>query len=157
MIGHLKNHSTLVLAVLALAMSLSACQRAEESPPPADGEAAPAVTELRSETLVDGDGEAVQPGQRAVVHYTGWLYDPARGDDKGAQFDSSHPRGTPFDFTLGAGQVIRGWDEGVAGMRVGEVRRLVIPPGMAYGQRGAGGVIPPNATLLFEVELLEIQ
>jgi FKBP-type peptidyl-prolyl cis-trans isomerase FkpA len=151
------HRTTALLAVLALTVSLSACQRADDTPPPEEDVATPAVTELQIETLAEGEGEAIQPGQRAVVHYTGWLYDPARDDNKGSQFDSSHPRGAPFDFTVGAGQVIRGWDEGVAGMRVGEVRQLLIPPDMAYGQRGAGGVIPANATLLFEVELLEIR
>jgi FKBP-type peptidyl-prolyl cis-trans isomerase len=92
-----------------------------------------------------------------VVHYTGWLYDAGATDKKGAKFDSSKDRNEPFEFPLGAGQVIRGWDEGVKGMKVGGKRVLTIPPDMGYGARGAGGVIPPNATLLFEVELLDVR
>lgn len=101
-----------------------------------------------------GSGDPIQPGQTAVVHYTGWLAD---GGKPGRQFDSSYSRNRPFDFRLGAGQVIQGWDEGVAGMRVGGKRRLTIPPQLGYGERGAGNVIPPNATLIFDVELLEIR
>ncbi|OQY66686.1 MAG: peptidylprolyl isomerase [Polyangiaceae bacterium UTPRO1] len=97
-----------------------------------------------------GTGASPQTGQTAVVHYTGWLVD-------GKKFDSSKDRGQPFSFALGRGQVIKGWDEGVATMKVGGVRKLVIPPDLAYGARGAGGVIPPNATLTFEVELLEVR
>jgi FKBP-type peptidyl-prolyl cis-trans isomerase len=97
---------------------------------------------------------AVAPG-KARVHYTGWLYDPSAKDGKGRQFDSSLDRGQPFSFDLGTGMVIRGWDLGVAGMRIGGQRRLVVPPTLAYGVRGAGnGIIPPNATLVFEVQLL---
>ncbi len=105
---------------------------------------------LKVEELVEGDGAVAAAGQQVVVHYTGWLTD-------GRKFDSSHDRAEPFDFALGRGHVIRGWDEGVAGMKVGGRRRLTIPPQLGYGARGAGGVIPPNATLVFEVELLEIR
>jgi FKBP-type peptidyl-prolyl cis-trans isomerase len=101
-----------------------------------------------------GDGAAATPGSKVSVHYTGWLYN---NGTKGAKFDSSVDRGQPFQFTLGAHQVIAGWDEGVAGMKVGGKRTLIIPPELGYGARGAGGVIPPNATLTFDVELLGVQ
>jgi FKBP-type peptidyl-prolyl cis-trans isomerase FkpA len=104
-----------------------------------------------------GTGREAQKGRRLSVHYTGWLYDPARPDMKGRMFDSSRERG-PFDFVVGAGQVIPGWDQGFDGMKIGGRRRLIIPPALAYGVDGAGGgIIPPNATLIFEMELLEVQ
>ncbi|MDE0064489.1 MAG: FKBP-type peptidyl-prolyl cis-trans isomerase [Gammaproteobacteria bacterium] len=104
-----------------------------------------------------GAGAEAAPGNTVSVHYTGWLYDPGSDGGRGSKFDSSVDRGQPFGFPLGAGRVIAGWDEGVAGMLVGEKRELIIPPDLAYGPRGAGGVIPPNATLLFEVELLAVE
>jgi FKBP-type peptidyl-prolyl cis-trans isomerase FkpA len=108
---------------------------------------------LQYEDSVEGSGEAAAAGQSVKVHYTGWLYEAG---ERGRKFDSSKDRGQPFRFDLGAGRVIRGWDEGVAGMKVGGTRVLVIPPDLGYGARGAGGVIPPNATLMFEVELLGV-
>ena len=105
---------------------------------------------LQFEDTVEGTGAVAQNGNLVSVHYTGWLYNDGVA---GAKFDSSKDRGEPFQFSLGGGQVIRGWDEGVAGMKIGGTRRLVIPPALGYGARGAGGVIPPNATLLFEVDL----
>jgi FKBP-type peptidyl-prolyl cis-trans isomerase len=108
------------------------------------------MSELIIEDLVVGNGATAQAGQSVVVHYTGWL-------TSGQKFDSSVDRNDPFDFRLGAGQVIPGWDQGVAGMQVGGKRKLTIPPSLAYGSRGAGGVIPPNATLVFEVELLAVR
>jgi FKBP-type peptidyl-prolyl cis-trans isomerase FkpA len=105
--------------------------------------------------VVVGNGDVAAAGQQVTVHYTGWLTD-AKGDMKGRKFDSSKDRNDPFVFPLGGGQVIKGWDEGVQGMKVGGTRKLTIPPGLGYGARGAGGVIPPNATLLFEVELLGV-
>ena len=104
---------------------------------------------LQIEELRIGHGDAASAGHFVTVHYTGWLSD-------GKKFDSSKDRGDPFEFPLGEGSVIAGWDEGVQGMKVGGIRKLTIPPNLAYGARGAGGVIPPNATLLFEVELLEV-
>ncbi len=100
-----------------------------------------------------GDGDVATAGQRVTVHYTGWLYNDGI---QGAKFDSSKDRRDPFVFSLGAGMVIRGWDEGVAGMKVGGARTLVIPPELGYGARGAGGAIPPNATLKFDVELIAL-
>lgn len=108
---------------------------------------------LQYEDTVVGSGAQAQPGQNIKVHYTGWLF----GDGvQGAKFDSSRDRNDPFVFSLGAGMVIRGWDEGVAGMKVGGQRTLIIPAALGYGARGAGGVIPPNATLKFDVELLGV-
>jgi peptidylprolyl isomerase len=101
-----------------------------------------------------GTGASPRTGQTCVMHYTGWLYENGK---KGAKFDSSVDRGEPFEFKIGMGQVIRGWDEGVATMKVGGKRTLIIPPELGYGARGAGGVIPPNATLLFDVELLAVK
>ena len=111
------------------------------------------ATGLQYEDTREGSGALASAGQLVSVHYTGWLYNDGV---LGAKFDSSKDRNDPFEFGLGAGQVIRGWDEGVQGMKVGGTRRLVIPPALGYGARGAGGVIPPNATLLFEVELLGV-
>jgi len=103
--------------------------------------------------MVVGAGAAAAAGQNVSVHYTGWLF---YGGERGKKFDSSKDRGEPFEFPLGAGHVIKGWDEGVQGMKVGGARKLTIPPNLGYGARGAGGVIPPNATLIFEVELLAV-
>jgi FKBP-type peptidyl-prolyl cis-trans isomerase FkpA len=115
------------------------------------------VTQLIKQDAVLGTGPEASPGQTVTVHYTGWLYEESRSDHKGTKFDSSHERNEPFSFNLGAGEVIPGWDQGVAGMKVGGQRTLTIPPDMGYGARGAGGVIPPNATLVFDVELLGVR
>lgn len=106
---------------------------------------------LQFEDSVVGTGVEAKPGRNVTVHYTGWLYE---NDEQGAKFDSSKDRGEPFIFPLGAGMVIKGWDEGVQGMKEGGQRTLIIPANLGYGARGAGGVIPPNATLKFDVELL---
>jgi FKBP-type peptidyl-prolyl cis-trans isomerase FkpA len=122
-------------------------------PPGASGAATPqevtTASGLKYQDVKEGTGDVATAGKTVAVHYTGWLTD-------GKKFDSSKDRGQPFEFPLGGGRVIRGWDEGVQGMKVGGVRRLTIPPELGYGARGAGGVIPPNATLVFEVELLKV-
>lgn len=112
--------------------------------------------ELQIEDIELGTGPEIKPGQHAEVHYTGWLFDMNAPDNRGDKFDSSRDRGETFSFPLGAGRVIAGWDEGVAGMKVGGRRILIIPPELGYGRYGAGGVIPPHATLVFDVELAGI-
>jgi len=104
-----------------------------------------------------GTGAEAMAGKNVTVHYTGWLHDPGKPDKHGKKFDSSRDRNDPFQFKLGAGMVIQGWDQGVAGMKVGGQRTLVIPSQLGYGARGAGGAIPPNATLVFDVELLDVK
>jgi FKBP-type peptidyl-prolyl cis-trans isomerase len=138
---------TMIIAALALA----ACG---ESQPSAD--AVSDVTSLQVTDVSVGAGTEATAGRLVTVHYTGWLYDRNAADRRGEKFDSSRDRNAPFPFTLGARQVITGWDEGVAGMRVGGQRTLVIPPALAYGSRGQGR-IPPNATLVFDVELLDVR
>jgi FKBP-type peptidyl-prolyl cis-trans isomerase len=115
------------------------------------------VTSLQITDASVGSGPEARQGQTVTVHYTGWLYDPKAPDKRGKKFDSSKDHGESFEFKLGAGMVIRGWDQGVAGMKVGGKRTLVIPSELGYGTRGAGGAIPPNSTLVFEVELLAVR
>ena len=115
------------------------------------------ITELEKQDSLVGNGSEAIAGGQVTVHYTGWLYDDGTADHKGRKFDSSRDRNDPFTFRLGAGEVIRGWDEGVAGMKGGGRRILTIPSELGYGRRGAGGVIPPNATLVFDVELLNVK
>lgn len=143
------TRSLLRITTLAVAMALPTA--------PAFSASAPAITQLVKTDTKAGTGAEAVPGKSVSVHYTGWLYAPSKPDHKGAKFDSSVDRGQPFAFPLGAGRVIRGWDEGVAGMKAGGKRTLTIPADMAYGARGAGNVIPPNATLIFDVELLGVQ
>ncbi len=114
------------------------------------------ITALQKHDVSTGTGTEAKAGLTVRVHYTGWLYQPDTPDRRGQRFDSS-TGSAPFEFRLGAGEVITGWDEGVAGMKVGGTRVLTIPPALGYGPRGAGGVIPPNATLVFEVELLDVK
>jgi len=147
-------------ALLLLAGALAQPLHAQEAPVPAPNNAA-AVPQrvvtpsgLHYEDLKIGDGEEARSGMRVSVHYTGWL--KSRDGSTGRKFDSSRDRGQPFRFPLGGGQVIQGWDEGVQGMRVGGVRRLIVPSALGYGMRGAGSSIPPNATLVFEIELISI-
>jgi FKBP-type peptidyl-prolyl cis-trans isomerase FkpA len=140
------------LALLAVGGNLAGCARSTPRTVTPENQ----VAEMATEELVAGAGPEATPGARVTVHYTGWLYDKSQPDAKGAEFDSSRKGGDPFTFTLGAGAVIKGWDQGVAGMRIGGQRRLVIPAALGYGAAGAGGVIPPNATLVFDVELLDV-
>jgi FKBP-type peptidyl-prolyl cis-trans isomerase len=162
------QYSWLVCAHLLLAGCGPGDQGAEESAP-VDERTTPAATRgpatsgpveiepgLTMRVLKEGSGGTARDGQTAVVHYTGWLYDAAAPDHRGQKFDSSVDRGQHFEFPLGAGAVIAGWDRGVAGMQVGEVRELTISPELAYGERGAGTLIPPGATLVFEVELADV-
>ncbi len=164
----LRRYSTPIAAVIGAVMLTALGCSAPQAEPPSETapsrpettqqEATPTETDESTETatklakkdLVVGKGAAAKTGDRVSVHYTGWLTD-------GTKFDSSLDRGQPFEFVLGQGQVIPGWDEGVVGMKVGGKRELIIPPDMAYGDHGAGGVIPPNATLKFNVELLAIK
>jgi FKBP-type peptidyl-prolyl cis-trans isomerase len=146
------------ILLIALFLSAAGCRNNSISDFP-EGEpmADTGITQLQKTDTKVGDGAEARPGRVVRVHYTGWLYDAGRPDKRGQKFDSSKDSNQPFDFTLGAKEVIPGWDEGVAGMKVGGSRILTIPPAMGYGARGAGGVIPPNATLVFEVELLEVK
>ncbi len=115
------------------------------------------ITSLQISDGKVGAGAEAMAGKNVTVHYTGWLHDPGKPDKHGKKFDSSRDRNDPFQFKLGAGMVIQGWDQGVAGMKVGGQRTLVIPSQLGYGARGAGGAIPPNATLVFDVELLDVK
>ena len=149
------------LATIALGVAMIPPANAQATAPPVSTQGASKLDampkELQKIDVKQGSGTEATSGKVVVVQYTGWLYDPAKPDNKGAKFDSSRDRNQPFDFPLGGGRVIKGWDQGVAGMKVGGQRTLVIPPDMGYGARGAGGVIPPNATLIFDVELLEVK
>ena len=147
---HRPSRAAAALACL-FAFAITGCGKA---PPPYTGGD---VGEFQRIDVVEGRGDPAKAGDEVSVHYTGWLYDEKAADRRGAKFDSSVDRGQPFVFMLGAGRVIRGWDEGVAGMRVGGKRELLIPADLGYGKKGAGGVIPPGASLVFEVELLDIR
>ncbi len=152
------KQKTLIAGALMLALSTVAAMAADTNKSPER----PAMTlpktvnELIKIDSVQGSGVEALPLNNVSVHYTGWLYDPSQPEGHGKKFDSSKDRGQPFDFFLGGGQVIRGWDEGVVGMKVGGKRTLIIPSHFGYGPQGAGGAIPPNATLLFDVELLGV-
>jgi FKBP-type peptidyl-prolyl cis-trans isomerase FkpA len=139
------------IAIVVLAGLIAACS-GKPAAVPATG-----VNSMQSAELKAGTGEGITAGRIAVVNYTGWLYDASATNNKGKQFDSSRSSGQAFRFPVGAGQVIKGWDQGVVGMKVGESRRLIIPPELAYGESGAGGVIPPGATLVFDIDLVAIE
>ena len=152
---------TCLVALLGAAACLGPSNPAYSQPsgsPPAPGSSKLDAKgkELQKIDVKVGSGAEAVKGKAVIVHYTGWLYDPSTSQ-KGAKFDSSRDRNVPFGFLLGEGRVIRGWEEGVQGMKVGGQRTLIIPPDMGYGERGAGGVIPPNATLIFDVELIEVK
>jgi len=149
--------SMLMASALIIAMLAMAGCKADSKTSAKETAMTQNVTELIKKDMVAGEGREAEAGFNVTVHYTGWLYDPSKADSKGAKFDSSLDRHEPFVFFLGGGQVIQGWDEGFAGMKVGGKRTLIIPPHMGYGVHGAGGVIPPNATLIFDVELLGIK
>ncbi len=151
------------LLAVACLLSLNACQAEsnQSTPNTSTAKEAKAMTaqikELQKIDTVVGEGREAEPGFNVTVHYTGWLYDPTAENGKGKKFDSSLDRNQPFVFFLGGGQVIQGWDEGFAGMKIGGKRTLIIPSEMGYGARGAGGAIPPNADLIFDVELLGVK
>ncbi|HQZ46044.1 MAG TPA: FKBP-type peptidyl-prolyl cis-trans isomerase [Usitatibacteraceae bacterium] len=147
------NKIAAVSAVAITLASVTACAQTGMAP---DAAAPAVVKELVKKDTKEGKGKAVEKGKAVLVAYTGWLYDPKAPGQKGEKFDSSEGRATPFGFVVGAGRVIKGWDEGIPGMMEGGKRTLVIPPAMGYGAKGAGDKIPPNATLLFEVELIKI-
>ena len=154
-----KKYSLIVALLLTAALGATMFAQARNDKPAAAQNAA-SSTKQGPFKMIDqkiGTGATAESGKVVVVHYTGWLYDESAADNKGKKFDSSRDRGDPFSFPLGAGHVIQGWDKGVAGMKVGGQRTLIIPPELGYGERGAGGVIPPNATLVFDVELLEVK
>jgi len=142
---------SLALLLAVGIFSTTACSK-QDAPKTETGN----MTQLIKTDVKLGKGDLAVPGKNVTVQYTGWLYDADAPDHHGKKFDSSRDRNEPFEFSLGAGQVILGWDQGVAGMQVGGERTLIIPPNLGYGSRGAGGVIPPNATLVFDVELLGV-
>ena len=149
----MKRITFLPLALLLSVSLFSTSACTQQALPPMETSS---MTDLIKKDMTQGEGAEAKAGQHVTVHYTGWLYDAAAPQNKGKKFDSSRDRREPFDFPLGAGHVIKGWDVGVQGMKVGGQRTLIIPANMGYGARGAGGVIPPNATLVFDVELLGV-
>ena len=152
----MRSRSVLLAALLIapLAAPLTAEEKAAEKAEKKESKMVKTESGLQYEDTKPGTGASPEKGQTCVMHYTGWLW---VNGAKGQKFDSSLDRGRPFEFPLGMGRVIKGWDEGVATMKVGGKRTLLIPPELGYGSRGAGGVIPPNATLIFEVELLGVK
>ena len=150
----LRASALLALSVALAGATLLAAGATTPAAAQTPGSTMTTASGLKIQDTKVGTGATPQPGQTCVMHYTGWLY---VNGAKGQKFDSSLDRGQPFEFPIGRGRVIKGWDEGVASMKVGGKRTLIIPPELGYGARGAGGVIPPNATLMFEVELLAVK
>jgi FKBP-type peptidyl-prolyl cis-trans isomerase len=147
-----------LLTVVAVTASIACGEDTPTAPSATPETGLSNITTLQITDVKVGDGAEATSGRSVTVHYTGWLYSQSAAGNRGSKFDSSRDRNQPFPFTLGVGQVIRGWDQGVAGMKVGGQRTLVIPPGLAYGSQGSsGGQIPPNATLVFDVELLDVR
>ena len=152
------NRTRIFTLVITLALGATGCGQTESNGQSESNQMGQSnITELTKQDTQVGSGNEAAAGRNVTVHYTGWLYDATKADHKGTKFDSSRDRNEPFTFPLGGGQVIRGWDDGVVGMKVGGQRTLTIPPDFGYGARGAGGVIPPNATLVFDVELLDVR
>jgi FKBP-type peptidyl-prolyl cis-trans isomerase FkpA len=147
----MKSFTFLSALMMAATLALTGCGK------PATAPGSDKVTQLKITDVKVGNGAEAVAGKTVTVHYTGWLYDDAKPDHHGTEFDSSRSHGQPFEFRLGIGQVIKGWDEGVTGMKVGGKRTLLIPADLGYGARGAGGDIPPNAALVFDVELLDVR
>ena len=154
----IKSFITIPLA-LSLSVFLPACSDNTSKTEEAETKVIATIKTVNFEKIEvkKGGGAEAKAGQKVSVHYTGWLYKPEVADKHGIKFDSSRDRGKPFVFPLGAGRVIKGWDQGVVGMKVGGQRTLIIPASMGYGARGAGGLIPPNATLIFDVELINVE
>jgi FKBP-type peptidyl-prolyl cis-trans isomerase FkpA len=155
----MKHNNTLTITLLLACFAAAGCNAQSTSSKqekPAMTQSAN-ITELQKIDTQVGTGREAEAGFNVTVHYTGWLFDPAAEGNKGKKFDSSLDRNQPFNFFLGGGQVIQGWDEGVQGMKIGGKRTLIIPSEMGYGARGAGGAIPPNANLIFDVELLDVK
>ncbi len=154
------NITVLPLSIFVISVSIfvTACTDSSKTSKIKEVVVAPKpISRLIIKDVKVGTGTEATTGKKVSVHYTGWLYDAKATDKHGKQFDSSRTRGTPFTFPLGAGRVIKGWDQGVAGMKVGGQRTLTIPSALGYGARGAGGSIPPNAVLVFDVELLDVK
>lgn len=152
-----RNKISIYLIIIIISLTLLPQVAFSYKEHASSGHAESSVTQLETIDTKIGTGEEAVSGKTVNVHYTGWLYDANAPENKGKKFDSSYDRDDHFSFLLGAGRVIKGWDKGVTGMKVGGQRTLIIPPSMAYGAHGAGNVIPPNATLIFDVELVGLQ
>ncbi len=155
----MKHNNTLTITLLLACFAAAGCNAQSTSSKQEKSAMTQSanITELQKIDTQVGTGREAEAGFNVTVHYTGWLFDPAAEGNKGKKFDSSLDRKQPFNFFLGGGQVIQGWDEGVQGMKIGGKRTLIIPSEMGYGARGAGGAIPPNANLIFDVELLDVK